>query len=209
MAPVIGFSQTHKITGTVKAFNKFPLKHVTVKARKAKTEVKTDENGKFELEVNKNDVIQIKESVFLDYNKKVSENDKSLDINLIIKNSDKDREKVVRDGFIAREDLEYGMANLWQWNNEFTQFSDPYDAIKYALPESTIIVENGRKGVQFRGPKSITGSNAALILVNGVITEDASFVNPSEIISIRKLTTSQAALFGARAANGIVSIETR
>jgi TonB-dependent starch-binding outer membrane protein SusC len=209
MIPVITFSQMRRVSGTVIAFNKFPLKQVTVSAKKAKTEVKTDDSGRFEIEVENNDVIRINESGFAEFSRKVTKADDNLKINLLIKNNDQDMEKVVRDGFISREDLEYGISNLWQWNNEFTQFSDPYDAIKYALPESTIIVENGQKGVQFRGPKTITGSNAALILVNGVITEDASFVNPSEIISIRKLTTSQAALFGARAGNGVISIETR
>jgi hypothetical protein len=209
MIPVITFSQMRKLSGSVVAFNKFPLKQVTVSAKKAKTEVKTDDTGRFEIEVENNDVIRINESVFTEFSRKVTKADDNLKINLLIKNNDRDMERVVRDGFISREDLEYGINNLWQWNNEFTQFSDPYDAIKYALPESTIIVENGQKGVQFRGPKTITGSNAALILVNGVITEDASFVNPSEIISIRKLSTSQAALFGARAGNGVISIETR
>ncbi|MBR9999696.1 MAG: carboxypeptidase-like regulatory domain-containing protein [Cyclobacteriaceae bacterium] len=207
--PVLGFAQTHKLTGSVVAFNQFPLKNVTVSAKKSKTEVKTDEQGRFEIEVKKSDVVQVKESVFVEYSKKVTEADESLQINMIIKNNERAMEKVVRDGFISREDLEYGVENLWQWNNEFNQFTDAYDAIKYALPESTIIVENGQKGVQFRGPKTITGSNAALILVNGVITEDADFVTPSDIISIRKLSASQSALFGARAANGVISIETR
>jgi TonB-dependent starch-binding outer membrane protein SusC len=209
MIPMTGFSQMHKISGTVVAFNKFPLKQVTVSAKKAKNEVKTNEMGQFEIEVRNNDVIQVRESGFVEYSRKVNYTDESMQINLIIKNDERNMEKVVRYGFIARDDLEYGMRNLWEWNNVFIQFSDAYDAIKYALPESKIIVENGQKGIQFRGPKSYTGSNAALILVNGVIVEDANFVTPSDIVNIRKLTTSQAALFGARAANGVISIETR
>ena len=209
MAPMIGVGQMHKISGTVKAFNQFPIKNLTVKAKKAKTEVITDENGNFEIEVKNKDVILISESVFMDYSKKVSDADQSIQINLIIKNNERDMQKVVKEGFISQEDLDYGVRNLWEWNNEFSQFTDPYDAIKYALPESTIIVENGQKGVQLRGPKTITGSNAALIIVNGVITEDANFITPANIISIRKLSGGELALFGARAGNGVISIQTK
>jgi hypothetical protein len=209
MAPMIGVGQMHKISGTVKAFNQFPVKNVLVKAKKAKTEVRTDENGNFEIDVKNKDVIHINESVFVEYTKKVSEGDQSLQINLIIKNNERDMQNAVKEGFISQEDLDYGIRNLWKWNNEFIQFTDAYDAIKYALPESTIIVENGQKGIQLRGPKTITGSNAALIIVNGVITEDANFITPADIISIRKLSGSELALFGARAGNGVISIQTR
>ncbi len=209
MAPILGFGQMHKLSGTVVAFDKFPLKNVTVEAKKAKTEAKTDENGNFEIEVKKKDVIQIKGSVFVDYSKKVSDADKSLHINLIIRNNERDMDEAIKEGFISQQDLDYGVKNLWQYNNEFSQFTDAYAAIKYAVPEATLIVENGQKGVQLRGPKTITGSNAALIIVNGVITEDANFITPADIISIRKLSGGELALFGARAGNGVISIQTK
>jgi len=207
--PILCFGQTSKISGTVVAFNKFPLKNITVTAKKAKTEAVTNDKGQFEIEVKKNDILQINESEFIEYSKKISKNDNDLNINLIIRNNERDMKNVVEQGFITQQNLDYGVKNLWHWNNEFSQFTDTYDAIKYALPESTIIYEDGRKGIQFRGPKTMTGSNFALILVNGVIADDVSFVTPADIISIRKLSSTQAALFGARAGNGVISIETQ
>jgi hypothetical protein len=207
--PIAGFGQLQTLTGEVVAFNKFPIKNLKITAKKAKTEATTDENGKFEIQIKKKDVIKIDESVFVDYSKKVSGSDKNLRINLIIRNDEKNMKKVVKEGYISQEDLDYGVSNLWKWNNVFTQFTDAYDAIKYAIPEATIINENGQRGVQLRGQKSIHGSNAALIVVNGVITGDANFVTPGDIISIRKLEGGELALFGARAANGVISIETK
>ena len=209
VTPILGFSQTRKISGTVVGFDKFPLKNITITAKKAKTKAITDDKGYFEIEVRKNDLIRIRETVFVEYSKKISDDMKSLQINLIIKNDQKSIEKVVEEGYLSREDMEYGRKNLWHLNNEFRQFNDAYDAIKYALPESTIIIENGKKGVQFRGPKTIYGSNLALILVDGVIVDDVSFINPGDIISIMKLNSSAAALYGARAMNGVISINTR
>lgn len=207
--PIFSIGQTHNISGTVLAFNRYPVNNVTVKAKKAKTEVKTDENGQFEIDVRNNDVIQIRESVFVEYNEKVKEETESLKINLIFENKGNNVEKATTAGFLKREDLEYGLKNLFRDNSLYGTFVDVFEVIKYALPETNIIIENGRKTVQFRGPKSIHGSNAALILVDGVIAEEISFINPIEIISITKLSPNTAALYGARAANGVISITTK
>lgn len=209
ITPLLSLGQNRQLSGTVVAFDKFPIKNVTIRAKKAKTEIKTDDKGQFTITIAKKDVLQISESVFLDYSQKVSDKDDNLRINLIIRNNDRDMEKAVNEGFIKQEDLNYGLENLWIYNNEFSQFSDTYEAIRYALPESTIIIENGQKGIQLRGPKTVTGQNAALILVNGVIADDVTFVIPSTITSIRKLTSQQASLFGARGGNGVISIETK
>ena len=209
MVPILGIGQSHNIKGTVVAFNKYPLNKVTVKAKKAKTVATTNENGEFEIEVKKNDIIRIKESVFMEYNQKITDDIESLKINLVFDNKEKNVDVAVNSGFIEREDLEYGLKYLFRDNSVYTNFHDAYEAIRYAIPECTIIYENGKKGIQFRGPKTITGSNAALLLVDGVIVDDVEFINPGQIVSISKLSTSAAALYGARAANGVISISTK
>ena len=187
VTPLTAFGQTRKITGTVVAFEQFPLKHVVVKARKAKTETTTDENGKFEIEVVSNkDMLMIKDPVFLDYSKKIGENDNDLHINLIIKNDEQSMNEAVSSGYIASTDMDYGRNHLWKYNNVFYQFNDAYEAIKYALPEARIVIENGRKGVQFRGAKSITQSSAALIVVDGVVVDDVGFLTGASIKRITK-----------------------
>lgn len=207
--PLLSYGQTRKLSGTVVAFNKFPLNKITVKAKKAKTEAQTNENGEFEIEVRNNDVIRIKEATFLEYNQKITEETEPLKVNLIFDNTQKNVETAVAAGFLSKDDLEYGLEHLSRDNSVYGHFSDAYEAIRYVLPESTIIYENGKKGIQFRGPKSILGSNAALILVDGVIVDDVQFVNPVQIVSITKLSQSAAALYGARAANGVISIMTK
>jgi len=206
--PLLGFSQTRKLSGTVTSFNKYPVKGITIKAKKAKTETVTNENGEFEIEVNSKDQLRIKESVFMDYNQKVTEEMQSLKINLIFVNNGRNVEIATDAGYMSRVDLEYGIENLYQSNSVYANFVDIFDAIRYALPETTIIVEAGRRAIQFRGAKSVYGSNAALMVVDGVIVEDVSFINPPQIESISKLPTSQAALYGARAANGVILIQT-
>lgn len=207
--PIFSIGQEHKISGTVVAFNKFPLGNIPVMAKKAKTEAVTDDKGQFEIEVRKNDIIKIEEPEFVGYTKKISSNEKDLKINLIIRNNEKDMERVVEKGYITKEDLDYGRERLWRYNNEFSHFTDIYEAIHYAIPEAIIVLEDDQRGVRFRGHRSVYGSNLALILVNGVITEDVSFITPVDVISISKLSSSQAAIYGSRGSNGVVEIKTR
>jgi hypothetical protein len=206
--PLLCSSQTRKLSGTVISFKKYPVKGITIKAKKAKTEAKTNESGEFEIEVKNKDVIKINESVFLDYTQKITDDIESLTINLIFNNNGRNIEVATEAGYISREDLEYGIEHLYQANNIYANFVDVFDAIKYALPETTIIVENGNRAIQIRGAKSVYGSNAALMVVDGVIVEDVSFISPQQIVSISKLPNSQASLYGARAGNGVILIET-
>jgi len=207
--PLLGFSQTRKISGTVLSFNKYPLKNITVNAKKAKAEVLTDEEGKFEIDVKKNDVIRINEPVFVEYSQKIKEEDQELKINLIFENNERNINRAEEAGYMTREDLEYGLEHLYMENNIFNNFVDVFDAIEYVLPEVTIINENGRRGVLIRGYKSMEGSNTALTVVNGVIVDDISYINPVNIISISRLSPAATALYGARGGNGVISIETR
>ncbi len=65
--------------------------------------------------------------------------------------------------------------------------------------------------IQIRGQNSITASNNALIVVDGVIFgDDISKINPNDIESYDVLKdASSAAIYGARGANGVVIITTK
>lgn len=207
--PGIIHAQLRNFSGTVVAFEKFPLKNITVKARKAKTEAITDNNGNFTMPVDKNDMIVIKDKAFMDYRKKLKDSDDSLRINLIINNNDKSMERAVDKGYISENNLEYGRDNLSQYNNEFIQCPDVYEAIRHAVPEARIITQSGKKGIMLRGQKSLLFSNTALIVVDGVEVDDPSFLSTSNIRKITKLSVSQCSMYyGMRGANGVINIET-
>ena len=61
-----------------------------------------------------------------------------------------------------------------------------------------------------RGASSINGSSSPLIVVDGVITESMSDVNPSDVASIQVLKDAAAtSIYGARGSAGVVLIETK
>ena len=154
-------------------------------------------------------MILIKESTFLKYQKPISVTDNDLKINLIFVNTKKNVEKASSYGYLDRKDLEYGVEYLDQENSAFSHFIDVYEAVKYAVPEARMVEENGKTIFILRGKTSFVGSNAAIYEVNGVLTEDISYINTEEIISISKLGNQGAAMYGSRAGNGIISIQTR
>lgn len=64
--------------------------------------------------------------------------------------------------------------------------------------------------IQIRGAGSINSSNAALVVVDGLPGVDPSSLNPNDVKSIEILKdASAAAIYGTRAANGVVLITTK
>ncbi len=209
LVSLLGKTQSREISGTISAFNKFPLNNVKVIAKKSKDEAITDVKGYFKIAVKKNDVLIIETKTFESYRHPVKGSVNSVKINLIYRDRQRNKEIATEAGYIKRDDLEFGIENLVAENNAFSNFTNVYDAIKYALPATTIITENGEKKIQIRGPKTILGSNAALTIVDGVIIEDISFIIPSDIISIKQLSSASTSLYGARGGNGVIVITTK
>lgn len=64
--------------------------------------------------------------------------------------------------------------------------------------------------IRVRGSNSITGSNSPLVVVDGLIDVDINSVNPNDIQSISVLKdASSSAIYGNRAANGVIIITTK
>lgn len=202
----IGRAQNQVIDGNIFAFNKYPLKNVVVKAKKSKEEVITDVLGMFSITVKKNDIIKITAVGFEDYSLKVKGKDNSLKVNLIYIVNHKYSKGYLFNDHIGETELKYGLNHLSSENNPYSHFIDIYAAIKDALPNATMIRENGYRRFQFRGSKSLTRSNAALFVVNGVKTDDISYIRPEQIKSIVQLSLTSTALYGPGAQNGVISI---
>jgi len=76
--------QVQTISGAVTAFNKFPLKNVVVTAKKSRNEVLTDDDGKFEIIINKKDMLVFKARTFLTDRKRVKISDEPLNYSITL-----------------------------------------------------------------------------------------------------------------------------
>jgi hypothetical protein len=205
----MAFSQQREISGTVLVFNKYPVKNLKVSAKKAKTETITDNNGEFKLNVLDKDVLSVEGITFEKYAKRLEDTDKSLSINMVYIDKKKNKEIAISNGFVEREHLEYGLKHLMDENTDFSRFSNVFDAIIYAIPTASPINENGQPRLQIRGNKSLTGSSAAITVLNGFVTDDISHINPQNIVSIKMLSPTAATMYGPGSANGVIEIKTK
>lgn len=210
LAAAPSFAQTRVVKGKLTTFNRYPVENVEVASKKAKSTVLTDSLGQFEIVCNEKDVILIKAKVFHALSKKVNEDDDYVEANLIFRDSPKNREIATGMGYISHEALTFALAHMADENNDFCNYTNVFSLIKGKFPGVIIkIGSTGNEGVFVRGQKSIYGDNEAVYVIDGVLASDISFVNPCEIATIDVLKDGGAALYGSKAANGVVVIETK
>ncbi len=204
------FTQTRAVRGALTAFNRYPVANVEITSKKAKTSVKTNETGEFQLVCNEKDVLIIKSEVFTPMNQKVGKKDEYVKLNLIFRDTPSNREFATGMGYIKEDQLTYALANLGSENNDFCNYTDVISLIRGKF--SGVEVKNsdsGGVGVFIRGQKTIQGSAEAIYVLDGIQVGDISFLNPCEIRSINILKDGAAAMYGSRGANGVVEIETK
>jgi len=204
------FAQTRVVRGKLTTFNKFPVQNVTVESKKAGSTVMTDSLGQFELVCNEKDVIKIKTEVFEALSKKVDDDDDYITANMIFRNNKKNREIATGMGYISQENLTFALAHLEDENNDFCGYADVFSLVQGKFTSVEIKASPmGGQGIYVRGQKSLTGNNEAIYVVDGIMVADISFVIPCEMASIDILKDGGAAMYGSKAANGVVVIETK
>jgi len=203
---VFSSAQVIAVSGKVTGFHKFPFKNITVKAKKAKTKILTDENGIFNISCFPNDILLFESKSCYSAKYKIKNPGDSIRINLVFKTDEKSKEYAIGYGIIKEEDLIYAISNLNNNDVDFSIYNNIYDLIKGRFPGVEI------KGTEIivRGSSSIMGSNAALLLVDGVKVQDLNHLAPIEVKSIDVLKDAgSTAIYGANGANGVVIITTK
>lgn len=196
-------AQLVTVKGKLTAFQEFPVKNIVVVSKKAKTKALTNEAGEFEIKCKNNDVLTVISQGFNKVKYKVKDPEKLIEINLIFKDSEKNREYVVGYGIINEKNLTYAISNLSHRNNDFASYTNIFDLIKAKFP--TVQVRGSC--IIIRGI-STTGNSCALFIVDGIAVNDISYINPTDLKSINILKDSSASIYGARGGNGVVLIET-
>lgn len=204
-------AQSLEIKGKLTLFNTYPLANITVLAKKAKTSVITQADGSFTILCKEKDIIQIQAKGFMTYSQNVNDQNDFLNINIVFKDSPKNRDLVVSRGNIKSEDLLYGLANLKTENNDYCSYENIFVLIRSKFPEVEVKDSpSGGLGVYLRrGQKSLIQDTEMLYIVDGNRNFDISYINPCEIAKILMLTEGAAAKYGAGSSNGAVEIFTK
>jgi TonB-linked SusC/RagA family outer membrane protein len=119
---------------------------------------------------------------------------------------------VVGYGTARKADVTGAVATVKQEIFENRPLNNSYDAIQGTLPGVTITRASGQPGnqgytMQVRGYSSMNG-NAPLVLIDG-IPGDLNVINPNDIAEITVLKDASAAIYGSRAADGVLLVTTK
>jgi TonB-linked SusC/RagA family outer membrane protein len=210
------FGQVRTITGTVtdKSTNE-TLPGASVVVKGTAKGVSTDINGKFSLSVSPSDLVL--EVSFIGYEStEVAIGAQSV-VNVQLKPAQTTLDEVVVVGYGTSKvkDLTSSITTIKSEELLKTPSSQPMNALQGKVA-GLQVVANGGPGnsstIRIRGIGSFPGrdNEAPLYVVDGMFFDNIDFLNPTDISSISVLKdASAAAIYGVRAANGVVLIETK
>lgn len=198
-------AQERVLHGVVTTFDSIPVIGATVKMLSTKQIVLTDSLGQFSIAFKNQDKLRISAGGFYSQKVKISGQIKVAAINLKLKPGEKNREYAIGYGHVSDRDKLNAVASLTKNDIDFSQYSNMYEVIRGRF--AGVQVQNGE--IIIRGINSINSSNAALIVVDGIISDGSvlSTIPPVQVKSINVLKDGGAAIYGSRGANGVVLID--
>jgi TonB-linked SusC/RagA family outer membrane protein len=226
---LIGFlasAQTHLVKGHVTGPDGTPLPGITVQLKGTNTATATNANGEYELNVPANSTLIFTGVGFEEQNVDVS-NRPTVDVTLT--SSSKRLNEVVVTALGIRRNrntLPYSAQQVSGDELSKTVTLNPVSSLSGKVAGLQITQANtmgGSTNVILRGIKSLTQSNQALFVVDGVpynndnqsrggydLGNAASDLNPDDIESVSVLKGPAAsALYGSRGSNGVILITTK
>ncbi|MGZ3874508.1 MAG: TonB-dependent receptor [Mucilaginibacter sp.] len=211
--PLVTAQQAQKLTGTVTdAVTGETLPGVGIRVDGTSIGATTDINGTFELTVPSGDVVLV--ISYIGYaTQKVPVNGQSqLAIKLVKAENRLSEVVVVGYGTRAKGAITGAITTVKSDVFENRPENNVFDALQGTVPGVTITRSDGQPGnqgynLQVRGYSSING-NVPLALIDG-IPGDLGTINPNDISQISVLKDAAAAIYGARAADGVIIITTK
>ncbi len=137
-------------------------------------------------------------------------------LDVLLAEDDKSLEELVVVGYstMKKTDLTGSISQISSDKFENVPASNALQMLQGRLPGLSVTPNSGQPGagnnVLIRGVQSINGSNAPIYVIDGTIYENIDNINPQDIETFTILKdASAAAIYGSRAANGVILISTK
>ena len=209
---LISFAQK-AITGSVKDANGEPLIGVSISAGGGNGTV-TDVDGNFSLRNVSNATILKFSYVGYDTQELKVGNQSVINVTMESSYESLDEVVVVGYGVMKKRDLSGSISQLKQKDITAVPTTNVLESLQGKIAGLDMTPSSGAVGAGFnfnvRGNRSLTASNAPLILVDGIAYGSDITINPNDIESIEVLKdASTTAIYGSRGANGVIIITTK
>jgi TonB-dependent starch-binding outer membrane protein SusC len=211
------FGQSRTITGTVTdQLTKETLPGASVLVKGTTQGASTDINGKYSLKVTSADKVLVVSFIGYVSTEITIGAQNVIDVQLSLAQTTLDEVVVVGYGTSKVKDLTSSITTIKSADLSKTPSSQPMNALQGKVA-GLQVVGSGAPGssptIRIRGIGSYPANNnpeAPLYVVDGMFYDNIDFLNPSDIASISVLKDASAsAIYGTRAANGVVLIETK
>ena len=211
---ITGFAQT-TVTGLVTDNLKQPIIGATVLEKGTNNGRITDENGAFNLTIaDVNTAILV--VTYSGYEDNTIALKGKTNITVLLKDNTEGLGEVMVVGYGTSTKKEFTGASSNVGGEELQKLNIPRvdQALQGQIAGVTINTNSGSPGggaaIRIRG-LSTFGDNDPLILVDGVVydSEGLNSLNPNDIESVNVLKDATAGIYGVRAANGVILIETK
>lgn len=210
---IVAFTQEITVKGIVLDETDTPLIGATVQVKNATRGVVTDINGKFSVKAGGNAILVIS---YLGYkNQEIQvKGRKDINIKLVPDNEMLDEVVVVGYGSMKRSDLTGSISSVAAKSIEGFKTSSVMEALGGQIAGVQITQSDGTPGsgfdIKIRGVGSLNEDSAPLYIVDGFEMSNIDYLANSDIESVEVLKDASAsAIYGARAANGVVLVTTK
>lgn len=207
------YAQKAFIKGTVIDETETPLIGATIQVKEGSAGAITDLDGRFSLKVKKGATLTVS---YIGYKSQKFRffGQNSITIKMLPDNQALDEVVVVGYGSMKRSDLTGSVSSVASKDLERFKTSSVAGALGGQIAGVQITSTDGTPGAGFsiniRGVGTLTGDSSPLYIVDGFEVDDIDHLSNSDIESIEVLKdASSSAIYGARAANGVVLISTK
>lgn len=211
---IIPRQNTKSISGTVSGRDGVPIPGVSVVIQGTTTGAVTDINGEFTLEVPE-DTQSLQFSFVGMKTQDVSIDGKTI-LNIVMSEETIGLEEVVAIGYgtMKKSDLTGSVASVRSEDFVKGVSTNALQLLQGKASGVAVHQSNSEPGgaitIRIRGAGSINSSNGVLVVIDGLPGGDPTSLNPDDIESMEILKdASAAAIYGTRAANGVVLITTK
>ena len=190
-----------------------PLIGVSVTVKGTGKGTVTDMNGKWALSVSEGSVLNFS---YIGYSAETVKVGKSNSYNISLSEDNQLLDEVVVIGYgsMKRKDITTAVSVVSTADIDERPIIDAAQALQGKAAGIQVVQPSGAPGegmsIRVRGATSVQASNEPLYIVDGMPNDNISSLSPADIESMQVLKdASSAAIYGARAANGVVLITTK
>ena len=203
-----------ELKGFVKDENGEPIVGANVVEKGTSNGTITDMDGNFLLSVSEGSQLRISYIGYLDQNVTVGKG--KTDLNILLHEDTQTLEEVVVVGYgtMKKSDLTGSISTISAKDFNKGIATTPDQLLSGKIPGLMVNRSGGDPNssatMQLRGPSSLTASTAPFYVIDGVPGASIDLVSPDDIESMNVLKDASAtAIYGSRAANGVIMVTTR